>query len=272
MAELPARHWLARDDRLGPDLHGDRVPTRLRAVFSVFGRPSFPHRGQLVEMLYHILRAPQRAAPVAGHFLGQLRDPRLRPVHRDPERCAQRVAEVAARSRGGQDRRAARASRRLSRLPTDRARHGRIHWLIYLPFVSLLFLVLARSNLFDAMDFPLPLIFVTGLALAYALYTAVLLRRSAEAARARALAHYDARLLAQAQPKDSQPPTTAGAAAAGPTRPPISAEQIKLLMERIRSTREGAFAPFTQQPALQALLLPFGGYGGVQLVEYLINF
>ena len=42
-------------------------------------------------------------------------------------------------------------------------------------------------------------------------------------------------------------------------------------MERIRSTREGAFAPFTQQPALHALLLPFGGYGGVQLVEYLIN-
>ena len=39
----------------------------------------------------------------------------------------------------------------------------------------------------------------------------------------------------------------------------------------IRSTREGAFAPFTQQPALRALLLPFGGYGGVQLVEYLIN-
>ena len=82
----------------------------------------------------------------------------------------------------------------------------RIHWLIYLPFVLLLFLVLARSNLFDAMDFPLTLIFVTGLALAYAVYTAVLLRRSAEAARAKALEHYDARLLAQARPKDSPPP------------------------------------------------------------------
>ena len=103
------------------------------------------------------------------------------------------------------------------------------------------------------------------------MYTAVLLRRSAEAARAKALAHYDARLLAQAQPKDSPPPVTAGAAAAGPTRPPISAEQIKLLMERIRNTREGVFGSFTQQPALQALLLPFGGYGSVQLVEYLIN-
>ncbi len=42
-------------------------------------------------------------------------------------------------------------------------------------------------------------------------------------------------------------------------------------MERIRNTREGAFAPFPQQPALQALLLPFGSYGGVQLIEYLFK-
>ena len=102
----------------------------------------------------------------------------------------------------------------------------RIHSLIYLPFVLILFLVLARSNLFDAMDFPLPLVFVTGLALAYAVYAAVLLRRSAEAARAKALAHYDARLLAQARPKDSPTSTTAHSARAKPR--PMSADQIKL--------------------------------------------
>ena len=55
----------------------------------------------------------------------------------------------------------------------------RIHWLIYLPFVSILFMVLSRSDLFDTMDFPLALVFVTGLALAYGLYRAVLLRRIA---------------------------------------------------------------------------------------------
>jgi hypothetical protein len=44
------------------------------------------------------------------------------------------------------------------------------------------------------------------------------------------------------------------------------------LMERIRNTQEGAFAPISQQPALQALLLPFGGLGGVQLIEYLMSF
>lgn len=42
-------------------------------------------------------------------------------------------------------------------------------------------------------------------------------------------------------------------------------------MSRIRNTHAGVFAPFAQQPALQALLLPFGGYGGIQIIEYLFK-
>jgi len=133
----------------------------------------------------------------------------------------------------------------------------RIHWLIYLPFVSILFMVLARSNFFDAMDFPLALFFVIGLALAYTLHSAQLLRRSAESARGMALEYYETQLLLQARAKDNPSP--------------ISVEQIKLLMERIRETQEGAFAPFAQQPALRALLLPFSGYGSVQLIEFLFK-
>ena len=114
-------------------------------------------------------------------------------------------------------------------------------------------MVVSRSNFFDAMDFPLALFFVIGLALAYALHSALLLRRSAESARTKALENYE-------KLRSSQ------------TWPPISVEQIKILMERIRSTREGAFAPFAQQPALQALLLPFGGYGSIQIIEYLFKF
>ena len=56
-----------------------------------------------------------------------------------------------------------------------------------------------------------------------------------------------------------------------PTLSPVSAKQIKILMESIRSNREGAFAPIAQQPALEALLLPFGGYGSPQLIEYLFK-
>jgi hypothetical protein len=139
----------------------------------------------------------------------------------------------------------------------------RIRWLIYLPFVGILFMVLSRSNFFDAMDFPLALVFVVGLALAYALYSAWLLRRSAESARGKAIEHYERQLLIQTRVKDGQPPIL--------IVDPISVEQIKLLLERIRNNREGAFAPFTQQPALQALLLPFGGYGSIQIIEYLFK-
>jgi hypothetical protein len=120
------------------------------------------------------------------------------------------------------------------------------------------------------MDFPLALIFVTGLALAYAVYTAVLLRRSAEAARVKVLKYYDAQLLAQARFKDSPAMATA-AVAVNWTHVHVNGEQIKLLMEGIRNTREGAFVPFTQHPALHALLLPFGSYGGLQVIEYLMN-
>jgi hypothetical protein len=238
--------------------------------FYLFGRASFPHRGEIVEVFHLILTVLNAVFLCLVIFW----------VGYETRACARFVAILSD----------VKSVWPKSVLDREEAKTGvphahlddyldfqlivlatrRIHWLIYLPFVFLLFLVFARSSLFDAMDFPLSLIFVTGLALAYALYTAILLRRSAEAARAKALANYDARLLAQARLKDGPPPAKTDAAAANPT--PISAEQIKLLMERIRNTREGAFASFTQQPALQALLLPFGGYGGVQLVEYLINF
>jgi len=68
----------------------------------------------------------------------------------------------------------------------------------------------------------------------------------------------------------------------GPTRRAGAGLALARFRRRISRDREsllsswslvapGAFAPFTQQPALQALLLPFGGYGSVQLVEYLMN-
>ena len=111
------------------------------------------------------------------------------------------------------------------------------------------------------MNFPLILVFAIGLMLIYALCSEVLLRRCALAARAKVLDHYGTRLLRMlAAPKVSS------------TELSISVEQIKLLMDRIRNTREGIFAPIIEQPALRALLLPFGGFGGAQLIEYFVNF
>src|SRR5215468_6640044 len=69
----------------------------------------------------------------------------------------------------------------------------------------------------------------------------------------------------------SSPAMATAAVAVNWTQVHVNGEQIKLLMEGIRNTREGAFVPFTQQPALHALLLPFGSYGGLQVIEYLMN-
>jgi hypothetical protein len=238
--------------------------------YYLFGRPSFPHRGQFVETLHHYLGFPNAAllwgvifwvgyeTRVCARFIEILSD----------------VPSVWPKSLLDRE----EAKTRLPRAHLDEyldfqlivSATQRIYRLIYLPFVLILFTVLARSNLFDAMDFPLALIFVTGLALAYAVYTAVLLRRSAEKARVKVLKYYDDQLLAQARFKDSPAMATA-AVAVNWTQVLVNGEQIKLLMEGIRNTRDGAFVPFTQQPALHALLLPFGSYGGLQVIEYLMN-
>ncbi len=44
---------------------------------------------------------------------------------------------------------------------------------------------------------------------------------------------------------------------------------MRALRERIADLREGAFATYTQQPLLRAVLLPLLTYGGSTLLDYL---
>jgi hypothetical protein len=41
------------------------------------------------------------------------------------------------------------------------------------------------------------------------------------------------------------------------------------MINQIGAFKSGAFAPYSQQPFLRALLLPLGSYGGSALLEYL---
>ena len=45
--------------------------------------------------------------------------------------------------------------------------------------------------------------------------------------------------------------------------------QLELLRQRIQNLREGAFAPYSQQPLLKAVLLPLMTIGGSSLFDYL---
>ena len=222
-------------------------------AFKVLGRPSFSHRGELVWWLYKTLVFLNALVlwtvifwvgyetRVCVRFIETLSGVR----NKWPDQLLDDTAKKTGVLRAHLD----------DYLDFQMTVHAtqRIRWLIYLPFVGIFFMVLSRSNFFDAMDFPLALVFVIGLALAYALQSSWRLRKEAEAARTTALKYYE-------DLRSSQ------------TWPPINMEEIHLLMERIRNNREGAFAPFAQQPALQALLLPFGGYGSIQIIEYLFKF
>jgi hypothetical protein len=44
-------------------------------------------------------------------------------------------------------------------------------------------------------------------------------------------------------------------------------KQIDLVLVQIQAIKEGAFQALTNEPAIQAFLIPFGSYGGVILLE-----
>jgi hypothetical protein len=128
---------------------------------------------------------------------------------------------------------------------------------IYYPFAVLLLLIVSRSTVFDSWDFPLPLLVLVATAALYATWCALSLRRAAEEARGEIIAGYEdecLRLRAAAHGEESQRLATA----------------VCTLVERMKGTRSAAFLPLTQQPAIRALLIPFGGFGGVSLLEYLV--
>ena len=128
---------------------------------------------------------------------------------------------------------------------------------IYCPFAVLLLLIVSRSTVFDAWDFPLPLLVLLATAALYATFCALSLRRAAEQARRQIIASYEDECL---RLRAAAPGEESGRLASA----------VGTLVDRIKTTREAAFLPLTQQPAIRALLIPFGGFGGVSLIEYLV--
>jgi hypothetical protein len=125
--------------------------------------------------------------------------------------------------------------------------------LIFAPFIVLALLLVARSQLFDSWALTPGLLTVFGLYLLTALASAAALTWMAERARRTALSRMaaDLRWL------------QGGSGSA-------VAKQFEGLIDAVRNNREGAFAPLFEQPALRALLVPLGGAGGAQLLEYFL--
>ncbi len=122
--------------------------------------------------------------------------------------------------------------------------------LIVYPFVSLLVLIVARHSFFDHFDWPWSLILVFGLNLAYTLYCAVVLLAAAHGARKVALGRLQMQLakLRATEHKDQ-------------------ASSVETILGEIRDLTNGAFAPWFEQSAVRAVLLPLGGAGALSLLE-----
>ncbi|MCK9295588.1 MAG: hypothetical protein M0P70_10950 [Desulfobulbaceae bacterium] len=126
--------------------------------------------------------------------------------------------------------------------------------LIFYPFSIWLILFMARINYFDNWHLPIGLGIILTLGALYAWSSAFVLRRSAERARAAAIQRLTKQLAGTLADK---------------TEGQSLASQIEFALSEVRSSRQGAFAPFTQHPVLQALLIPFGGVGGIYLFDLL---
>lgn len=128
--------------------------------------------------------------------------------------------------------------------------------LVYYPFIILVLMIFARSKIFDNWDMPIGLVLIFllsgGLTLACALY----LRRAAEHTRQVVYGQINEILIELS----SRPEEAAR----------MLEKQVSIALNQIQKINEGAFLPLSQDPAVQALLLPFGGWGGITLLEYFV--
>lgn len=128
--------------------------------------------------------------------------------------------------------------------------------LIVYPFILVALLVVARSRLFDNWDIGGAVLILLVVYMLWSIAMAALLNLSAERARQKALEGMAADEL--------------WLKGAGSDFDKI-AEAFPGLLAEVNALRKGAFAPFFEQPLVQAILVPLGGAGGVQLLDWLLN-
>lgn len=134
----------------------------------------------------------------------------------------------------------------------------RVGKLVYYPAVLLFVLLLARNGWWDTLTWSAPLILVFTFNLLLALASVVILQRAAREAKSAAedsLATKVKLLEASTAPSVEQ----------------NNANQAKQLLDEIRNLRQGAFAPFWENPVVGALFLSSGGTTALQLMIWFMN-
>jgi hypothetical protein len=127
--------------------------------------------------------------------------------------------------------------------------------LIVAPFIVLALLVMARSRLFDNWALTWPIALTAAAYLLWLVGLSVALKLSAEKLRSHALERMQADLR--------------WLAGAGGGRDKL-VEPFKRLIAAVETNTTGAFASTFDQPLVASLMVPLGGAGGVQLLDYLL--
>jgi hypothetical protein len=124
--------------------------------------------------------------------------------------------------------------------------------LIWYPLLVLTLMVVARASLFDNWTWPASLVLIYVITAAWALGSAILLRRAAEQLRETALNDLRRfRLLGQESEAKRQ--------------------TFDELMAEIRDIKTGAFAPLTEQPFIRAVLFPGAALGLLAVGQRLLD-
>ncbi len=130
--------------------------------------------------------------------------------------------------------------------------------LLLYPFAMTAIFVVARNGMFDAWSWPWAVSGLVVLMLLVLLVSGMHLQRSARRARWRVLRRLEERRL---RLLGIHPP-----AAGWATEP-----QLEAMREQVRTLDRGAFASWSANPVLGALLLPFGGAGAAWVVDVLLQ-
>jgi hypothetical protein len=124
--------------------------------------------------------------------------------------------------------------------------------LIYCPFIIFLLMLVARNPYLDNWDFPISLMIVFLLNLIYALWCAMKLRHEAQQARRVALKRLQEQLVEATGDGDGR-----------------RTSQLEVMIEQVKSIREGAYSPATENPVLHAILIPSGGVSLLTLLRFI---
>lgn len=126
--------------------------------------------------------------------------------------------------------------------------------LIVLPFVVLTLMIIARWNFFANWHWDPMILAIFGFDAAVCVCCAIMLRNAAVDAKERAIRQIGA--------------ASAVARAGEATHWADALDSLKALMKQ---NTDGAYKPWHQQPFVSAILVPFGGSGGLGLIEYLLS-